>query len=77
VICEFDYGSDLTAAANDIRDALSFIEEILPDGASKPQVIKLSTNMMPILFYAVTAGESFDGIDKLLEERVISPLNRN
>ena len=36
VSLEFEYETDLSEAANDIRDALSFIEEVLPEGASKP-----------------------------------------
>ena len=32
--------------------------------------------MMPIVFYAVTAKDSYAGLDKLLEEKIINPLNR-
>jgi len=76
VSLEFEYETDLSLAANDIRDALAFIEDYLPEGADKPTVFKFSTSMMPILFYSITADESYEGIDKLLEERLINPLNR-
>jgi HAE1 family hydrophobic/amphiphilic exporter-1 len=32
--------------------------------------------MMPIVFYAVTAKESYPGLEKLLDEKIINPLNR-
>lgn len=76
VSLEFEYETDLSEAANDIRDALSFIEEVLPEEASPPTVIKLSASMMPILFYAITAEENYEGIEKILDERIINPLNR-
>jgi len=76
VFAEFEYETDLNEAANEIRDALAFIEEVLPDGAGNPSIIKLNASMMPILFYAITAEESYEGIDKLLDEKIITPLNR-
>ena len=31
---------------------------------------------MPIIFYAVTAKESYAGLEKILTEKVVNPLNR-
>ena len=76
VTLEFEYGTDLDGAANDVRDALSLVSSFLPDGAEDPIIFKFSSNMMPILFYAVTADESYPGIKNQLEEKVVNPLNR-
>ncbi len=76
VTLEFEYGTNLDGAANDVRDALSLVTSFLPEGAEDPVIFKFSTNMMPILFYAVTAGESYSGIESQLQEKVINPLNR-
>jgi HAE1 family hydrophobic/amphiphilic exporter-1 len=76
VTLEFEYGTNLDGAANDVRDALSLVTSFLPDGAEDPVIFKFSTNMMPILFYAVTAEESYAGIENELQEKVINPLNR-
>ncbi len=76
VSLEFEYETDLSEAANDIRDALAFAEEELPEEADKPTVFKFSSSMMPILMFAVTADESYEGIEKILEEKIINPLNR-
>jgi hydrophobic/amphiphilic exporter-1 (mainly G- bacteria), HAE1 family len=32
--------------------------------------------MMPIVFYAITAKESYAGLEKILDERIVNPLNR-
>jgi HAE1 family hydrophobic/amphiphilic exporter-1 len=76
VTLEFEYGTDLDGAANDIRDALSMVTSFLPDGAEDPVIFKFSTNMMPILFFAVTAEESYTSIKNELEEKIVNPLNR-
>lgn len=76
VTLEFEYGVDLDGAANDVRDALSMVTSFLPEGAEDPIIFKFNTNMMPILFYAVTANESYAGIEDVLEEKIVNPLNR-
>lgn len=76
VTLEFEWGTNLDEASNDIRDALSFAEQLLPEDCQKPMVFKLSSSMMPIMMYAITAEESFEGIEKLIDEKIISPLNR-
>jgi len=76
VTLEFDWEADLTEAVNNVRDALDLVKEGLPDDAENPLIFRFSTSSMPILFYAVTADESYDGIEKILDEKVINPLNR-
>ena len=76
VTLEFEYETDLSEAANDIRDALSLLEDYLPEDADKPMIFKFSSNMIPILMFAITADESYQGIDKTLEQKIINPLNR-
>ncbi len=76
IFMNFEYGTNLDEASNDIRSALSMIERYLPDGCEKPTIIKFNTNMMPIVFYAITAKESYAGLEKILDEKIVNPLNR-
>jgi HAE1 family hydrophobic/amphiphilic exporter-1 len=76
VSLEFEYETDLNEAANDIRDAIAFVESQLPDAADKPTIFKFNSSMFPILMFAITADESYEGLEKLLDEKVINPLNR-
>src|SRR5574344_1159232 len=76
VMMEFDWGTDLDEAVNDVRDAIDMIYDYLPDGASRPAIFKLSTSMMPILMYSVRADQSYTGLEKLLEEKIANPLKR-
>ena len=76
VMLEFEYETDLNEAANDIRDAIALIEDVLPEDADKPNIFKFSSNMLPIGVYAVTADNSYQGIEKILEQKIVNPLNR-
>ncbi len=76
VVLEFEFGADLNEATNEIRDALNRITPYLPDDVDNPIILKFNSSMMPILFYAVTADESYPALENLLDERVINPLNR-
>ena len=76
IFMNFEYGTNLDEASNDIRSSLSMVERFLPDGCDKPTIIKFNTNMMPIIYYAITAKESYAGLEKILNEKVVNPLNR-
>lgn len=69
-------GANLDEAVNDVRSAIDMYYDFLPDGTSRPSIFKLSTNMMPVLMYTVTANESYNGLNKILEEQVVNPLKR-
>lgn len=73
---EFEWGANLDEATNDIRDVLDRIIDYLPEGVERPTIFKFNTSMMPIVFYAVTAKESYPGLEKLLDEKIVNPLNR-
>lgn len=76
VILEFEYETDLTEAANNIRDGLEFVRDELPDAAEEPNIFKFNSSMMPIQMFAITADGSYEGIEKMLEEKLVNPLNR-
>jgi len=76
IAVQFEWGSNLDEATNEIRDAVSRVERYLPDDADKPTIFKISMNMIPILFLSVTAEESLPALSKLLEDKVTNPLNR-
>src|SRR5512133_278134 len=76
IFMQFEYESNLDEAANDIRSNLSFIQGFLPEDAEDPSILKFNSSMMPIVFYAITAKESYLGLEKILDEKVVNPLNR-
>ena len=76
ITLEFEYGCDLTEAANDVRDIVSRTQSILPDDVEYPTVMKLSSSMMPIMMLSVTADESYAALAKILDDKMVNDLNR-
>lgn len=75
VTLEFEYGTDIDVATNDVRDKLDMVTT-LPDGVTNPIIFKFSTDMIPILILGVTAEESMPGLYKILDDQVATPLAR-
>ncbi|MGN1226456.1 MAG: efflux RND transporter permease subunit, partial [Candidatus Cryptobacteroides sp.] len=73
---QFEYGTDIDDACNDVRDKLNMVNSMLPDGASMPMIMKFSSDDMPIMMLSATADESLPGLDKILDDKVATPLGR-
>ena len=76
VSLEFEWGSDIDEALNDIRSYVDLLYDNLPDGVSRPMILKLNSSAMPIMMYGFTATESYPGLDRILEDNVVNELNR-
>lgn len=76
VTLEFEWGINLDNASNDVRDAVDKAMNNLPDDIDRPTIMRISTSMMPTLVYAVTAEQSYSGLYKILDDKVIMNLNR-
>jgi hydrophobe/amphiphile efflux-1 (HAE1) family protein len=76
IILEFEWGVNLDEGTNDVRDAISRLERYLPEGSEKPVIFKFNTSVMPILMLSATAEESYPALNKILDERIVNPLNR-
>ena len=72
----FNYGVDIEAATNSVRDKLDMVNSMLPDGVSNPVIFKFSASDMPIMLLSATATESLSGLDKILDDKVSTPLAR-
>ena len=72
----FEYGTDIEKATNDVRDKLDMVNSNLPDGVSLPVIFKFSADDMPIMFLSATAEESLPGLDKILDDKLATPLAR-
>ena len=73
---EFEYGTDIEVATNDVRDKLDMVVQTLPDGASSPTIFKFSADDMPIMILSATADQSVSALDKILDDKVATPLAR-
>lgn len=76
LIVKFDWGTDLAAAVQDIRDKLSYLSDVLPRDADDPKVLKYNTEDMPVIFYAVTGLENTRVLRDYIRDNIETPLNR-
>ena len=76
VTLEFEYGYDIEALTNDVRDKLDMVSSMLPDDANTPIIFKFSSDMIPIVLLSVQATQSMPGLYKILDENVANPLAR-
>ena len=76
ITLEFVEGVDIDVATNDVRDKLDMVNSVLPDGASLPVIFKFSADDMPIMIMAATADDSLQALEKILDDKVATPLAR-
>jgi len=76
ITLEFDYGQDIEALTNDVRDKLDMVKSFLPEGVQEPIIFKFSTDMIPVVMISATAKESLPALYKILDNRVANPLAR-
>lgn len=76
ITLEFEYGEDIEALTNDVRDKLSMVKSYLPDGISEPVIFKFSTDMIPVVMISATANQSLPALYKILDDNVANPLAR-
>lgn len=68
---EFNYGTNLDEAMNDIRDKISRVTRKLPDDASSPTIVKMDADSMPIMRIAVRGNRSNDDLKLIAEDTII------
>ena len=76
IMLKLKWGINLDEVVNDVRSFVDITKDNLPEGCSDPFIFKFSTSMMPVVMYAVTAKESYAGLDKILNDQVVPQLNR-
>lgn len=67
---EFNYGTDLESATNDIRDKISRVTRSLPDDASSPSIMKMDADSMPIMRIAVRGNRSNDDLKQIADDQI-------
>ncbi|HOX21961.1 MAG TPA: efflux RND transporter permease subunit, partial [Elusimicrobiales bacterium] len=76
VMLKFEWGTDLDSSANDVRDRLGMLRELLPDDADDPMLMRIDMKDIPVLIMAVNARESFPRIYNILDTDVSNMLKR-
>jgi HAE1 family hydrophobic/amphiphilic exporter-1 len=73
---EFEWGTNLDFAAQDIRDQIGLYKQYLPDEASEPLVMKFSFSQFPVIFYGITSELPAMRLKTIVEDEVAPRLER-
>ncbi len=72
LMLDFEWGTDLDAAAADIREAVAMISPYMPPDVEEPIVIKFNLSAMPQAFYTVSGMEDTIALRELMTD-VVQP----
>ncbi|MCK4906211.1 MAG: efflux RND transporter permease subunit [Spirochaetes bacterium] len=70
VVVQFKWGIDLDAAIADLRDKLDFVRDYIPEDATKPRILKISSSDIPIAFYGLMGERPLPYLYDLAEYKV-------
>ncbi len=73
---EFEWGTNLDFAAQDLRETIGVYEKFLPENVSKPVVLKFDVSQFPVLMYGITGDRNLFELKKLIEDKVAERLAR-
>lgn len=77
IMVEFESGTNLDFAAQDVRDKIFLYENFLPKDAQKPLVVKFNMADMPIMMYGITGGKrELKKLKDYIDNEVASRLER-
>lgn len=76
VILEFETGTDLNVAVNDMRERLSALQSRLPDEASSPTIMKVNIDSMPVMRLYAASDKTVTELTEILDDNIIPRLSR-
>jgi hydrophobe/amphiphile efflux-1 (HAE1) family protein len=76
ITLSFEWGTDLDARANEVRDLVGMTKSRLPEDIEEPRVLKFDVSRIPVLAFGVKARESFPHLEKILQDEVEDRLKR-
>ena len=70
IMLEFNFGTVIGDATNDVRDRIDPVKKILPSYAFDPMILKVDSSMVPVIMYGISAKESEAGLAKIIDDRI-------
>jgi len=68
IMLSFDWGTDVDAAANDVRDVLGYLTPYMPDDADYPLIFKFDISQQPVVMYTIGGNINQMELDQIAED---------
>ncbi len=72
----YDWGTNISDAANSARDLMELVKRELPSDAMNPYIMKINSAMVPVVVFAIRADESYNGLEQIINDQIIEPLKK-
>jgi HAE1 family hydrophobic/amphiphilic exporter-1 len=76
VIVEYQWGTDLAEASNDLRERLDLIRDFIPEDASQPVLFKFDPSMTPIVVLSVEGRRDLESLRFIAENSIQTSLEQ-
>ena len=73
ILLEFDWGTDMNQAEIDVRNAMEWVRDFLPDDVRDPLIFAFDPSQQPILYFAVTSPFHGQAELRKISEHEIEP----
>ncbi|WP_191018142.1 efflux RND transporter permease subunit [Treponema zioleckii] len=73
---EFNYGTDIDVAVNNIRDKLDRVKGSLPDDCDSPQIFQFDSSSMPVMTLAVNGNRTAEELRKIADDQIADRLEQ-
>ena len=76
VIVEYQWGTDLAEASNDLRERLDLIRDFIPEDASQPVLFKFDPSMTPIVVLSLEGRRDLESLRFIAENTIQTSLEQ-
>ncbi|MFP4557330.1 MAG: efflux RND transporter permease subunit [Bacteroidales bacterium] len=76
ITLQFEWGANINSSASNARDLIEMARNNLPNGANNPVIYKINSSLLPVLIYGVTAKESYNGLEKIIQDQIAAPIRK-
>lgn len=76
VVLEFEDGTDMDIAAQDVRELVDRVKGMLPDECDDPMVLKLDLGAMPIMLLSISGEEDLVQLKQLVDDEIQPSIER-
>lgn len=76
IIMQFNWGTDMTDATQQMRDKVDQVRDQLPGGVKNPMVLKMDPSSLPVMTIGMSGGKDLADLTRLAEDKVKPGIER-